>query len=125
MGALQSIHDQIGGIRRPGIDIARSFPVAIAQGHPHVDDTQKRRIPYHINRPRAIRPLSRAILLPRRCIWVHISNPGNPSTIFPVSRLTVITRSNSSRGYLGLFMVSIAQSLASFTMPLALSILTH
>src|SRR3990167_1819708 len=55
----------------------------------------------------------------------QISSLGKPFTIFIVSRLTVITRMNSSSGYLGLCMVSMAQSLASLTMPLSLSVFTH
>jgi hypothetical protein len=48
----------------------------------------------------------------------QISNFGSPLTILVVSRLTVMTRRKSSSGYLGLFIVSVAQRLASFTMPL-------
>jgi hypothetical protein len=39
--------------------------------------------------------------------WLFTTNGGRPSTILIVSRLTVITRWNSSRGYLGLSMVSV------------------
>lgn len=49
---------------------------------------------------------------------------GNACTIFIVSRLTLIARSNSSNGWRGLPMVSVAQLLASLTIPLSLSVLT-
>ena len=53
------------------------------------------------------------------------SNAGSVSTIFMVSRLTVITRSSNSSGYFGLPMVSVAQSLALLLMLLSLSSLSH
>src|SRR5690606_33992914 len=51
----------------------------------------------------------------------RMSSAGREPTILSVSRLTVTTRWNSSSGYFGLPIVSMAQSLASLTMPLALS----
>ncbi len=46
-------------------------------------------------------------------------------TIFHVPNATATTLPTNSSGYFGLFMVSTAQSLASDTIPLSLSVLTH
>jgi hypothetical protein len=53
-----------------------------------------------------------------------MSKAGSPFTIFIVSKLTLMTRSNNSKGYFGSFMVSVAQRLASLVMPLSLSVMT-
>lgn len=54
--------------------------------------------------------------LARMAAQAGMFNPGSPLTIFIVSRLTVMTRGKSSRGYLALPMVSVARSLASWEM---------
>ena len=55
-------------------------------------------------------------------VSVATSSPGSSFTIFTVSTLTVITLRSKSRMYLGL-PCSVAQSLGSLVMPLALSVL--